>query len=208
MTNFTQNGTLADSFAEPISITDVEGQVLFDLTDQRAAIDIFITAIRERAEAITRRALVVKNLVLTLDSFPSGSSPIEIPNPPLLSVTSVVYIDSTGASIVLIPSAYRVIPNTTDPVQPSQIVPVYGSIWPTTINDFGSVQIFYACGYGIYSGVSLECPKAIKQWMLINVGTLCENREATVIAKRGETLIDLSTTVADGLIANYRVAKW
>lgn len=193
---------------EPISVADVERQILFDLTDQIEAVEMFIGAVRERAEAVTRRALVVKERILTLDKFPYGNLSIEIPNPPLLSVTGVVYVDVTGTEISLTPDEYRVIPNTTDPVQPSKLMPVYGAMWPTVLDDPGSVRITYVCGYGTYDGVTLDCPKAIRQWMLLNVANLCENRESVVIAKRGETPIDLGATVADGLIANYRVSKW
>lgn len=203
-----EEGTPVTSPGEPVSVIDIEAQVLFDLADQVDKVGMFITAIREKCEAYTRRALIVKQLVITLDAFPAGRTPIEIINPPLRSIDSIVYIDGDGDEITLDSALYRVVTNADDPVQPSKVMPVYGEVWPVALQDLAVIAITFTCGYGFNDAVTLECPNAIKQWITLNVANLVEHRESIVIGDRGETLLDMTATLADNLIINFRVSKY
>ena len=203
-----EEGTPVTSPGEPVSVTDIEAQVLNDLSDQVDKVGMFITALREECESRTRRALIVKQLVTTLNVFPAGRTPIEIINPPLRSIDSIVYTDTDGDEITLDSSLYRVVVNADDPVQPSKIIPVYGEVWPVALVDLAVIAITFTCGYGFNDAVTLECPKGIQQWITLNVANLVEHRESVVIGDRGETLLDMTKTLADGLIANFRVTKY
>lgn len=204
----TQVGTPVSGIGEPITVTDVEKQVRFDLSDQTDFVNICITALREKAEAITRRSLIIKQQTLTLDAFPVGINAIEIPNPPLRSVDKITYLDFDLQSVILDPTLYRVVLDTNNPPQPSKVVPAYGKVWPVALNDIAVIGIDYTSGYGTIGDDTIDCPKSILQWLLLNAANLYEHRETLVVGKRGETLLDMTETLADSLIANYRVWGW
>jgi len=175
--------------SEPIAIGAVELQTRnVDLTAEADVVDLIIGSVRERAESITKRALITQVWELTLDAFPSGRGIIQLPKPPLQTVNSIKYLDSDGVEQTLSSLAYRVITTS----EPGYVLPVYNSEWPVALNDIASVTINFTCGYGpIAPDTSDNIPKSIKQWMLINAASLFENRESVVI----------------GLIANYRIMK-
>lgn len=188
---------------EPITLTEIQGQTrLVDLSAESETVELMISAVRERAEAITKRALVTQSWLLTLDAFPSGRSAIQLPKPPLQTVDSIAYCDANGVWQILDPLAYRVVISS----EPGYVVPIYGLNWPTVLNDVGVVTIKFTCGYGpITPDTSLNVPKGILQWIAMNVANIFENRETEGIAYR-ETKFDLST-LADGLIENYRIFR-
>jgi len=200
---------------EPITLSDVERQIrVTDLSSEATEIELFIQAVRERAESITRRALVTQSWDLTLDAFPSNNwnfasqggsfgNRIILPKPPLQTVNSIIYIDSNGDEQTLDPSLYKVVSK----AEPGYVQPAYGTTWPTVLNDSAVVTINFNCGYGpIDPDTSLNVPAAIKQWMLLNIANLYESREAIGIAYR-ETKYDLTESLVDNLIENYRIAR-
>ena len=196
MSDFIQTGTAAFG-GEPVTLNDVEGQCrIVDLSAEASTIELMISAVREKAEIITCRALIAKTEVLTLNNFPANRAAIKLIKPPLKSVTSVVYIDANGVEQTLSSSLYRVITN----VEPGYIVPVHGQSWPVTLPELAVITITYECGYLIG-----DIPKAIKQWMLLNIATLYENRESQGVAMGRSTVFNLDETLCDGLIESYRI---
>lgn len=193
--------------SEPVVLSDVEGHCrINDLSDESATIDIFIEAMRQQCESVTRRALITQKWELLLDEFPLDRNPVEIPLPPLQSIEEIKYLDLTGVEQVLDPLTYRVIKSANEKCQPGFVIPIYGSVWPVALNDYNSVTISFTCGYGpIGEDTSSNVPKAIKQWMLLNIANLYENRETIQLGNR-LTAIEL-TTVADGLINDFRITR-
>ena len=192
---------------EPITQTEVENQLrIVDLSAEADAIELFITAIRQQCESITRRALIYQKWSMSLDYFPLNRDKIEIPLPPLQTVDSIVYIDGNGDSKTLDSGLYRVVAGQSAKCQPGYVIPVYGAVWPVALNDYAAVTINFSCGYGpISPATSTNVPKALMQWILINVANLYENRETAVIDKTSRlTKVELPT-IADGLIDDFRV---
>lgn len=182
---------------EPITQSDVEGQTrILDLSEETATVGMFISAIRQRAESETRRALNTQEWWLILDSFPSGRDKLEIPLPPLQSVDSIVYFDTNNVAQILNPNLYRVVAE----AEPAYVVPVINQNWPETINDLGVVTVKFTCGYGDNSD---DVPASIRQWMLLNIANLYENRETIAIGNRF-AMVELNT-IADSLLASHRV---
>lgn len=188
--------------SEPVTLSDVEGQVrLTDLSAEASTVEMMISAVRERAEAITRRAFITQTWELTLDEFPSTFG-FYLPLPPLQTVDFIKYIDINGIEQTLDPVTYRVL----NKGEPGYVTPAYGITWPTTLNDVEVVTIRFTCGYGpIDEDTADNVPKRIKQWIAINVANLFENRETEGVAYR-ETKFDLST-LADGLIESLRIPR-
>jgi uncharacterized phiE125 gp8 family phage protein len=192
---------------EPITQTEVENQLrIVDLSAESDAIELFISAVRQQCESVTRRALIYQKWSMTLDFFPLNRDKIEIPLPPLQTVDSIVYIDGNGDSQTLDSSLYRVVAGQSAKCQPGYVIPVYGAVWPVALNDYAAVTINFSCGYGpIAPATSINVPKAIMQWILINVANLYENRETAVIDKTSRLSKVELPTIADGLIDDFRV---
>ena len=197
---------------EPITIADLEahsrlGSGYIASLGETSAVNIFIAAIRQRAEAITRRQLINATWDLLLDKFPYNRNPIEILLPPLQSITSITYIDPAGATQILSSSLYRAICEgtpITPKCQPGKVLPIYGQVWPSTINDIESVTIRFVAGYG---AVGTAVPEGIKNWMLLNIANLWENRETETVASGRIMQVDLST-LADALLEDFRIYGW
>jgi uncharacterized phiE125 gp8 family phage protein len=167
------------------------------------------------------RAIFNQTYVLSLDQFNYGdwrstipverrnplrfsalweSMALRLPMPRVVSVTSITYLDNFGAPQTLDPSAYTVDTSS----EPARIVPSINLTWPTT--DYytpGSVKVTYISGsYG--DGVIVNtCPRSITMAMLLLVGHLYENREATTQL----ALKNLPLGV-DALLNPYRFYWW
>jgi uncharacterized phiE125 gp8 family phage protein len=129
---------------------------------------------------------------MRLDQFPrSTRGRIELPMPPLQSVTSVKYIDDTGSEATLAPSDYVV---ETWHLK-GRIRPAYGLVWPTARDEDSAVRIRFVAGYGSAADV----PQPIKHAILLLVGAWFRDREAT-----GEMTKPLAMGV-DALTNPYRV---
>lgn len=189
--------------AEPVTLTDVEAQCrIGSLSDEALAVERFISAIRQKAEAVTRRALITQVWELVLDAFPAGRCVITLPLPPLQSVDSITYTDIDGIEQTLDPLAYRAI---TD-AEPAYVLPSYGLSWPSALNDVAVVRIRFTCGYGpVAPDTANNVPEAIQQWILLNVANLYENRETVIVGKN--SLVEINT-LADSLLNDFRVRGW
>jgi uncharacterized phiE125 gp8 family phage protein len=158
---------------EPITTAEAKLHLRVDHAADDALIASMITAARQRVENATWRALVTQTLELTLDAWPSGNK-IDLPRPPLASVTSVTYTDSDGTATVWSSSLYQVITQGT----PGRIVPAYGEAWPTaTLRAANGIAVRYVAGYGAAAAV----PALLKAAMLLLIGNWYENREAVVV---------------------------
>lgn len=145
-----------------------------------------IRAARETVENVTGRALMTQTLELALDGF---SSEIKLPRPPLASVTSVKYTDVNGDEQTLDPNAYAL----NDYVEPARLTL---TAWPSVANSANSVRIRYQAGYITAAAV----PDAIKNWMLLRIGTLYASREDVIVGA-----ISSALPYADRLLDAYRV---
>lgn len=194
---------------EPITLADIEGQTRLQgmLSDESDTVELMISAVREMAEGITNRALVTQQWELALDSFPSGRNLIVLPMPPLQTVDFIKYVDTNGNEQTLDPIAYRVIAGMSPNCNNGYVIPAYGLNWPDARDDFDVVTIRFTCGYGpIDPDTALNIPKAILQWICINVANQFENRETVGVAYR-ETKFDISDVIADGLLTKYRITR-
>src|SRR3954453_3955872 len=91
---------------EPISTADAQLQCRVDASDEDALIDALVKAAREHVETFTHRALITQTWDLKLDAFPCTGE-IWLPKPPVASVTSITYLDTTGVSQTWASSNYR-----------------------------------------------------------------------------------------------------
>lgn len=189
---------------EPVSLSEAKLHLRVDddITADDSLISALITAARQKIEIETRRALVTQTQVLRLDGFPKascGGTAIIVPNPPLQSVSSIVYVDQNGDSTTLSASEYLV--DSSD--EPGRITPAYNGSWPIAREQINAVTVTYVAGYAVGSGsptdYAANVPQALKAAIKLLVGHWYENREAV-----GAVNLKPLPMAVDSLIWNYR----
>lgn len=131
---------LAAPLAEPIHLDEAKKHLRVTTSDDDAAIARMIRAARRHAETWCRRAFVRQQRRLALDAFPAV---IEIPVGPLRAVSSIQYLDTSGALQTLSTSLYRV--DTYG--ERARITPAYGESWPSTYPVTNAVLVTYTAGH-------------------------------------------------------------
>lgn len=171
----------------------------------------------------TGRTLITTTYDLKLDGFPCGYSsalgqfdynnrylerqflggtgmrPIIIPKPPLISVTSITYVDTDGATQTWASSNYTVDAPVGDFAEPGRICPVYGQVYPVTRAQPAAVTIRFVAGYG---AAASAVPQPIKSAMKLLIGIWYANREAGLIVRGSADVLPYGV---DALLQPYRV---
>ncbi len=151
---------------EPLDLATAKLHCRVDGTDEDTLITALIVAAREQAEHETGRALVTQTWELVHDAFPEA---FVLRRAPIQSVTSLKYLDpATGTELTLDPADYLLDKDS----EPGYVVPGYGKTWPYAREVPNAVRLRYVAGYG----AAVAVPQAIKQWMLLAIGTMYENR--------------------------------
>ena len=154
---------------EPITLAEVRQHLrLPENETEDSLLMSLITTTRAYCEHYTRRALAEQTLEIYLDRFP-GQSAIQMPCPPLRSVTEIGYKDSSGNETIIAPSHYL----TDTDCEPGRVLSAIGTTWPVfTPFPSSPVRIRFVAGY-------MDLPAAIRLSMLLLIGHWYENREAT-----------------------------
>lgn len=144
-------------------------------------------AAREYCEQFLGLSLSLRVLEVELDVFPNesddGTDEIELPFGPVIEVRS---FDPTGSSSS---SSEAVVSYSLDDYsKPNRLRPV-GS-WPAG----GPIRIRYLAGYGLDSDVDgIELPNAIRAAILLMLGHLYANREASTEKAMSELPLGVET---------------
>jgi len=158
-----------------------------------AKIELLISSAREWCEQYTGRALAQQTIEVAYDNFPENG--IELPLTPVISITSIKYIDPQGIENTLANTVYAL----DDYSQPNWIVLQANQIWPTTNGVANNVKIRLTVG-----NTTSNIPKAIKSAMLLLVGNLYENRQEDIAATSRVTFNSLPLGVYN-LLQPYRL---
>lgn len=149
--------------AEPVLLVDVKPQLRID-SDDTTYDDILtplIIAAREWCEGYQNRAYITQTLEIALDYWHWGKSRIELPRPPIQSITSLKYTDSSGTELIWDPSNYRLDDYSYVPA----LVKNRYIYWPQVVLlEANGIKIQYIVGYGA-DGDSV--PQAIKQAIIM-----------------------------------------
>lgn len=145
---------------EPISTAEAKAHLRVSASTDDTLIDAQIKGAREWAEGYTGRAFITQTWTMTLDEFPNACRPtgarIEIPRPPLTSVTSVKYYDAAGAQQTLVAGTDFVLIKDGDR---AWVAPAPTKSWPTSRTQDDAVEIVYVAGYGNAAAV----PELVKR---------------------------------------------
>lgn len=163
---------------------------------EEALIGTIITAARQWCEEYLRRAIGVQTLEVVLDGFPQLGKKAIMLRPPVVSVTSVKYIDIDGAEQTLISGSDYF---KSEDSEPAELRPY--SSWPITRNTADAVRVRYQAGY--YAGgspvLSKVLPETIRTAILMQAADLYNNRES-----QNEKPLSANQTL-ERLLSTYRL---
>lgn len=127
---------------EPISISEAKDHLRIDGTDNDSYIYGLILAAREWVEGYLGRSLIEQTWQLTIDgSFPPE---FKLRYPPLISVTSLQYVDTDQVTQTYSSDNYDVDTSS----EPGRITLDYDeSSWPTVLSNVNDVTVTYKAGY-------------------------------------------------------------
>lgn len=185
---------LAEPAVEPVSLPEALAHLRADSAEDGTAVQLLIEAAREAVEKELGRALITQQWQLTQDCFPCGGEPLQLRYPPLISVESVKYLDSSGVLQTMSPSDYIVDMS----ADWGEIALAYGKSWPATLPQRNAVTVAFTVGYG---DTPADVPSALRSALLLLVGDLYANREGSVTG----TIVQNNPTI-DALLNKYRVA--
>ena len=170
---------------EPVSLQEVKQYLrVEDNTDERV-IRPFIQATRMAAEEHIGRALVSQTLTLFIDAYDDTNDPlwegtrtgpylnyyknyIQLPKPPLVSVSSVSTFDDSDNETTMAASRYYV-----DNVrEPGRVVLRQGETFPTALRVANAIKVVYVAGYTNAHSV----PEPVRMGMLQHIAFLYEQR--------------------------------
>jgi uncharacterized phiE125 gp8 family phage protein len=186
---------------DPVSLAEAKAHCRVAISDDDGLIAGYLLAARQIIETELRRSLISQ----TWDYFVDCDWPCEkvggqwhrritLPLPPLLSVTSISYVDSSGGTQTLAADQYRVSTKRHEGV----IEPAYGVTWPPVRDQVDAITVRFVCGYGPNPS---DVPEPIRQAILLLVGHWYENREAVNV---GNIVTPLPFAV-DALLFPFRV---
>lgn len=182
--------------SEQLTVSDVKLHLrLTSDTTEDALIAALITAARDYCEKYTGRAFATQTLVAYLDNFPAEDY-IELPMPPLQSVTSIKYKNSAGTETTMTVTTQYIADTDSDV---GRIVLPYGVSWPSfTPYPFNPIAITYVAGY-------TTLPRQLRQAMLLVIGSMYENRENDIALIGGQ--YHQTEFAAKALMDMYKV-RW
>lgn len=185
--------------SEPVSLAEAKAQCRIDSTDENDLLTALIAAARTHLEEITWRAFVTQTWRLTLREFPRCSRPIVPPRPPLIAVSSITYLDSTGASQTLAADKYVV----DAAADPGTIEPAYGLTWPVTRDHPAAVTVTYTAGFGNAAAVPADLVHAMK----LLIAHYAEHREAVTAGALSEMPLAVRALVAPWTVRDDRLLE-
>ena len=147
----------------PLTVNEVKEHLRITNTGEDNYINNLIKTATKSTEKYLNRALLTQTYDLYLDRW---ENVIQLPFPPLVSVTSVTY----NVNQTLATSLYKVV----NSAEPGYIQRAYDTSYPTLDNIPDAIVIRYICGYGEDAE---DIPEDIRHALLLQVGDMYAHRE-------------------------------
>jgi len=145
--------------SEPVSLSSIKDHLHIETNDHDVELNDLIKEARVYVEGVTGRALITQTIELRMDAL---SAAIKVPRPPLQSVTSIQYQDSSNATQTLGSSNYVVDTSS----HPGRINKAYDGTYPDTYSNPDAVTVTYVAGYG---NSSSDVPEIFKRAMKLYI---------------------------------------
>lgn len=196
--NTASTRVLTDATIEPISLEEAKAQcnVLHDDNDKQFL--AWIKTARRQVERITNRTCLLTTLTKTLDCFPCWA--IQLRKPPVIAITSVVYVALDGTAMTMSASDYQLDAK----AEPGRLLPAYNTSWPSTRDQAAAVTVTYTAGYGGANGTAADVPEELRQAMLMLISHYYENRSAVLVG----TISKYMEFAIESLTDNYRLVEY
>lgn len=153
----------------PVTVDEVKANLRLDGTDQDTLLTSYIAAATDAVERASWVSLINRSITITYDYCFPGT--IELPAPPLSSVTSINYIDVDGDTQTVDTEIYAI-----DNVSTlARVYPALNQIWPTTADVKNAVTLIYVAGYG---ATAATVPAVSKQLIIQLASDYYEHAEA------------------------------
>jgi uncharacterized phiE125 gp8 family phage protein len=150
--------------------------------DEESDVVVKIAAAVAECENFTGRQLLQATWELKLASWCEEGiyrdGVLRLPKPPLLSVSSVKYLDPNGVEITWSSSEYVVVNSPSPHAQRAHLFPAYGIVWPAVRYQPGAIKVRFVAGYG---AAETAIPRALTQGVLLRVAEMYERREEQTI---------------------------
>jgi uncharacterized phiE125 gp8 family phage protein len=183
--------------ATPVSVAEVMAHMRVEDAAEVNLISGYLDAAvgyLDGVDGVLGRALVTQTWILTLDAFPaSAEDALELPLPPLQSVTSITYVDTDGVTQTWSSALYDEVPTE----KRGFVKPAYGEEWPTVRDQTAAVTVTFVAGYG--AAAAVKAP--IKQAIQLLCSHFYEHREPVLV---GATFAALPLSVKS-LLRRYRI---
>lgn len=155
---------------EPITLAQAKEHLRVVVPDDDTYITGLIVAARMMVEGRTGRAMMRQTIRIGMDHFCAVTKLPRLPFIENLTGPSVVvkYFDENGDLQTLPEATYHV----NLYVEPTQLMLAAGQSWPAISYVPGGVTMQYEVGYADADAI----PAPLKQWMLLAMGTMYENR--------------------------------
>lgn len=165
----------------PVSLEDAKHHCRVEHGDDDQLLEAIIEAATDRVQVASGRQLITATYDYYLDRWPSCGF-IEVPSPPLRSVSAITYVDTAGVTQTWASSNYLATPpagSQPTPTQPAgRITLAYGAIWPTVLDQANAIKVRFVAGYGDEAD---KVPAAIRHALKLLIGTWYENREDDIV---------------------------
>jgi len=160
---------VTDPSTEPITADNVKDFSRIDIDAEDTLIESFIVAVRQAAETFLGRSLMRQTIDHYFDYWKKDGI-IELPRPPLVSVTSIIAINEDATEETISSSNYYVIPEAI----PGRVV-LKDGLSGLTISPRVSAgyKVTYKAGYGY---TSADIPYSIRQGLIQWVAYVYETR--------------------------------
>lgn len=174
------------------AVTLLEAKAHLRVLDE--ADDVYIQTLVDVAEAqaeeITSRNLLETTNVFYLSDYVGN---FELPKSPLIAVNTIQYVPYGESDYVTLSSDMYEVDDSREPAR----VRFFEGLYVADL--FKAIKVTYRAGY-----TAEKVPKPIKQWILLRVATMYENREELVI---GTIAPVLNLEYNDFLLSKYRVGR-
>jgi uncharacterized phiE125 gp8 family phage protein len=128
------------SAADLLTAAEMRLQCRIDGTDSDGLLATALAGAAAYAQHYTGASLGQQTLELAIDQFPAG--PIQLPQGPVASITSLKYINTSGTETTLSASLYTL----DDYSTPQWCVQAYATDWPDTQDVANAVKVRYVAG--------------------------------------------------------------
>jgi uncharacterized phiE125 gp8 family phage protein len=178
----------------PVSLDDAKQHLRVLNNEQDTYIAELVQKAGEYVESAAGRTLVNRSWQLVLDGFGGG---VELLRPPVVEVTAVSYLDTTGTEIALPETEWRLAQGFVP-----KLVPAVGKSFPTTAKEQDAVRVTYTAGFGVDAEA---VPLQLRQAIVLLVHHWFVNREAVTVG--GNMSPQKVPMAVDDIISHFRIAR-